>query len=219
MSFSGDIHQFLKTSMSASPGRARHVDREALNLLLGEISRGGPLGKKNQCPLAESLRRSTFRERWGFSVPNRRAVDSIARFCRERRVLDIGCGRGTWSALLALAGCHVESCDSFDDGNFREEDCLVNAVVANGVDFVASRSGEGDVLMLSWPTHWSDMAEDSLRAFRGNRLVYIGEGWGGCTATDEFFNLLDKDWLLVRSVPLRNFHGINDSVRMYRAQM
>ena len=113
----------------------------------------------------------------------------------------------------------MESCDSFDDGNFREEDCLVDAVVADGADFVSSRSEQGDVLMLSWPPHWNDMAEDSLRAFRGNRLVYIGEGWGGCTATDEFFNLLDEGWSLVRSVPLRNFHGISDSVRMYRAQM
>ena len=146
-------------------------------------------------------------------------MDSIARFCRGRRVLDVGCGRGTWSALLSLAGCDVKSCDSFDDGQFREEDCIVQAHVADGPEFVSSNSKKGDVLLLNWPPYWNDMAEESLEVFRGDRLVYIGEDWGGCTATDGFFDMLDRGWRIVESVPLRNFHGICDSVRMYKSQM
>ena len=165
------------------------------------------------------MKRDLFRQKWGFSVPSRKAVLSIARFADDRMILDIGCGRGTWSALLALAGCRVESYDSFDDGYVREEDCLVRASVGDGSDIVASRSEENDVLLLSWPPHWNDLAEDSLRAFRGNRLVYIGERWGGCTATDEFFNLVDEDWELAGTVPLRNFAPIQEGVFLYRRQM
>lgn len=95
----------------------------------------------------------------------------------------------------------------------------MHASVGEGRDIVASRSKESDVLLLSWPPYWNDLAEDSLRSFRGKRLVYIGERWGGCTATDEFFNLLDEDWKLSRTVPLRNFAPIQESVFLYRRQM
>lgn len=187
--------------------------------MLREIEACAPKRGTHPSPLVEGMKRDMFRQKWGFSIPSRSAVDSIARFASDRRILDIGCGRGTWSALLMLAGCRVEAYDSFDDGHIREGDCIVQAGVAEGSEAVASRSKVDDVLLLSWPPHWNDLAEDSLKAFRGDRLVYIGEKWGGCTGTDEFFDLLDLQWRLVKKVKLRNFGLINDAVWMYRRQM
>lgn len=215
-----DIRHFLHRLSAASEdiGTAKG-DSEALNMMLEEISASAPMVGSIPSVNTECMQRDLFRQKWGFSVPSRKAVLSIARFAGDRTILDIGCGRGTWSALLALAGCRVESYDSFDDGYIREEDCLVHASVGDGCDILASRSRESDVLLLSWPPYWNDLADSSLQSFKGNRLVYIGEEWGGCTATDEFFNLLDKDWKLSRTVKLNNFSPIQESVFMYRRQI
>ena len=46
---------------------------------------------------------------------------------------------------------------------------------------------EADVVIMSWP-YMDDTALRVWEALRpGTRLVYIGEGFGGCTANDEFF--------------------------------
>jgi hypothetical protein len=38
------------------------------------------------------------------------------------------------------------------------------------------------------------MASDALRAFRGHRIVYVGEDSGGCTGDQDFHELLNSEW-------------------------
>ena len=49
-------------------------------------------------------------------------------------------------------------------------------------------------LLLFWPPFASPLAENTLKAFDGKCCVYIGEGNGGCTGSDEFHDELDKNW-------------------------
>ncbi len=53
-------------------------------------------------------------------------------------------------------------------------------------------------LLLIWPPNPGDKNEDmalnSLKAFTGEQLVYIGEWRDGCTATDGFFDELGEAW-------------------------
>jgi hypothetical protein len=214
-----DMHNNTRNKKSRSR-HARHDatvghDRHPLDMMLYEIAACAPRKKEMTLEGWNPKRRDTFRSRWGFSVPSRRAVDGISNFARDSRILDIGCGRGTWSALLTLAGCKVVSCDSFEDYDIAAHECMVNPVVADGSTFVSQISTAEDVLMLCWPPFWNSMAEDSLQAFRGDRLVYIGERWGGCTATDGFFDLLEAGWSIKKSISLKNFWPISDSVMMF----
>ena len=74
------------------------------------------------------------------------------------------------------------------------------------------------VLLLSWPPYDKPLATDALKAFPGDTLIYIGEGAGGCCADDDFFDLLDREW--VEDETLWNKHpswsGINDCITVYR---
>jgi len=51
-------------------------------------------------------------------------------------------------------------------------------------------------LFLCYPPD-NDMAMQCLRAYKGQRLVYVGEGRGGVNASPAFFDELDSDWDVV----------------------
>lgn len=48
-------------------------------------------------------------------------------------------------------------------------------------------------LLLVYPPP-GDMALRCLHEYRGDTLVYVGEGRGGANASDEFFDGLDAEW-------------------------
>ena len=49
------------------------------------------------------------------------------------------------------------------------------------------------------------MATQSIELFRGTTVIYVGEGRGGATASDEFFRAVDAGWDCVRIVELQPF--------------
>jgi hypothetical protein len=73
------------------------------------------------------------------------------------------------------------------------------------------------VLFLCWPPYNTSMAVDALLAYEGDRVVFIGEGDGGCTGDDQFFEVLRRDWVeeafLMSHV---QWDAIHDFVFVYR---
>ena len=51
------------------------------------------------------------------------------------------------------------------------------------------------------------MAARCLELYRGDVLVYVGEGRGGANASDAFFTALERDWECRRTVLLKPFPG------------
>ena len=72
-----------------------------------------------------------------------------------------------------------------------------------------------DVLFLSWPSFDKSYAFKSLTIFGGQYVIYIGEGEHGCTADDDFHNLLDKEWKLLEQIEITNWDCIHDSIFLY----
>lgn len=74
---------------------------------------------------------------------------------------------------------------------------------------LAQFENRGRVLLLVYPPADSDLATQAVHAYmaadslRNDTVVYIGEGRGGATATDAFWELLaaDDEWNLVRILP------------------
>jgi hypothetical protein len=61
----------------------------------------------------------------------------------------------------------------------------------------------------------SDMAYKALKAYTGNKLVYIGENGGGCTADDAFFALLEEKWEEIDEHQPVQWSGIHDWITVY----
>ena len=74
---------------------------------------------------------------------------------------------------------------------------------------------EAWTLMLCWPPYWSPMAEHALRLHRGDHVVYIGDGEGGCTATDAFHEQLAARYEQVGRIQLPQWPGLHDDLEIW----
>lgn len=135
-------------------------------------------------------------------------------FIGKRTCLEIGAGGGFWAKLLKDKGSNVIPTDNFSWIKRGTGKICHTRVVSLDVVSAVRHHREADVLMTIWP-YMDEMAESALREFAGNRLIYIGEGEGGCTATDGFFDLLYKEWREVADYDIPQWEGINDRVHMY----
>lgn len=150
---------------------------------------------------------------FAFSVPTAAAVRAVVRFAP--RLVDFGAGTGYWARVLAEAGADVVALDCTE----QENEYLGQQIgrwypVQRGdvQDLVAHRDR---ALFLAWPPYQDDMAVQALRTWGGNRLVYVGEGDGGCCATDDFFTLLATTCVVASRHPLPQWPGIHDALWLY----
>jgi hypothetical protein len=98
-------------------------------------------------------------------------------------------------------------------------------LVPDGVEYFPVRRADhaaaglhpGSALLLCWPSYSKPWAEQALAAYRGDLLIYIGEGEGGCCADDGLFDRLDREWSEVESSPHHlTWWGIHDQMIVYR---
>lgn len=164
---------------------------------------------------------------FSFAVPTDEALDLIASF---GPVVEIGAGTGYWARLLADRGCDVVAYDLlgsafdkwFPGGQFGN--------VEKGSTDKAEEHADR-TLLLVWPP-MSSMAADALRCYEsagGKRLIYVGEGYGGCTADDDFFAMVgDHDycsdepcqhgpptWRETQTLAIPQWDGIHDYLGVY----
>jgi hypothetical protein len=66
-----------------------------------------------------------------------------------------------------------------------------------------------DTLIVSWPPYSESGATQALKKLKvGTRIVYIGEGDGGCTGDDEFHKIIR----IHESMVIPNWYGLHDKV-------
>ena len=129
----------------------------------------------------------------------------IVHFLYERDlrfVVELGSGR----CVLGLICCHLMPTLDwvFTDAGARAKQPAVEGKGRPLEDaVVAINKLDAQVLVLCWPpmkdneydmVFW-DMASPALAAFRGDFLIYLGEGRDGCNAHEEFFDILGREWV------------------------
>lgn len=159
----------------------------------------------------------TSRYAWTITAPE--TVAFVAEYLR-RSAIDPLAGSGYWAFLLAQAG--VDVCAS--DLNPPAHDPKVNQWHREGTHLMVDQRDAVDAvtsadatrsLLLSWPPYDNPIGAEVVSAFRGDRIVYVGESWGGCCGDDRLFELLERDWAEVASHRPVQFYGIHDLVTVY----
>ena len=157
-------------------------------------------------------------EKFGFPVITDEAVQAILRF--GPKFLEVGSGLGYLSYLIKERGGDVIATDiaTVDHSKYahilKPKHYWIWPQVMKGLRAVKRYPQR--TLILSWPCYNDDWAFKVLRASQCRYLVYIGEGWGGCTATDKFFKLLDENLVEVEDLPrIPNWDGIHDDLRIF----
>lgn len=167
---------------------------------------------------------------FAWAVPSPEMLDWMVERIDGRTLVEIGAGTGYWAWQLQQLGVHVRAYDIAppgrmtsnnqwhtprdDDGNATDTGEQYFPVKYGGPHY-AGMWPEA-VLFLCWPPYDDAMAYDCLSNFHGKELIYCGERDGGCTGTDEFHELLWKDFELVETAPGHvQWPGIHDEVQLW----
>jgi hypothetical protein len=150
---------------------------------------------------------------WG--VPNDRALEVLA---AHAPLVECGAGMGYWSALLRARGVEVVAYDAAPPGKASNEYHRFSreawtTVEAQDSTLAARRHGDR-TLFLCWPPFDDDRSSYAvLRAYRGEKLVFVGEG---ATGSVRFHRELALNWTLEEEVRLPNWPRLRDTLMVYR---
>jgi len=153
---------------------------------------------------------------FSWAVPSKKALKVIARYSP---IIEIGAGAGYWAYLLRKIGTDILAFDPAPPGSGKENRWIQAkrpwTEVLEGDHRQILLHPERN-LMLCWPP-MTDMAYQAAWLLGADRyLIYIGEGPFGCTADDNFFQLLEKQFEEVDFIQIPQWDGIYDAVWVYR---
>jgi hypothetical protein len=66
-----------------------------------------------------------------------------------------------------------------------------------------------------WPSYDETWPTETLGAYEGDTVIYVGEGRGGCTADDRFHQMLHDKWQLEETVAIPQYLGLNDRLEVW----
>lgn len=168
--------------------------------------------------VASTKLRKQLVPRYAWTVSDPATVDFILRFCGDT-VIDPMAGTGYWARLLTERGVFTLAYDrhaatpQYNDWH-RGTEHWTRVLPGEAVDTVTA-AGPGVTLLLSWPPYNTPDGADAVRAYTGHRIIYIGEGDGGCTGDDALHKIFQTEWSEVEYHAPVQWWGLRDLVFVY----
>ena len=171
--------------------------------------------------VAESIARTPNRlslvRKYCWTIPDPDTVAFVAEHARGALVDPIA-GTGYWAYLLAQLGVDVVCYDlnpgaELATNGWHGNDLHVGVRAKDCVEGVALHPDR--TLFLSWPPHGQDVGARILMAYKGNRVIYVGDAHGGATGDDQMHRILDTDWTEVHARQPVQWWGQHDRVTVY----
>lgn len=159
--------------------------------------------------------RDTAVDKYSWAIPNETALVALARVAP---LVEIGAGTGYWAHMLGERGVDVIAFDrdpvSTKQNHWHRKNRVSWFSVQEGTAEIAGRYPDR-TLFLCWPPYDEPMASLALKSYTGKRVAYIGEGYGGCTADDEFHEMLGRDWNEIQEIDIPQWYGLHDHLWVY----
>lgn len=169
--------------------------------------------------LNANLRRHDLTSRYAWTITDPATVAFVAEHAGPR-VVDPLAGTGYWAWLLSQHGTDVAASDLNppdlvgENQWHRDGSVFVSVARADAVEAVTVL-GDDRTLLLSWPPYDVPIGRKVLDAYRGARVVYIGEGSGGCCGDDDMWSELETNWSEVAEHKPVQWWGLHDWVTVY----
>ena len=133
-------------------------------------------------------------------------------------IVDLMCGQGYISYLLSLLDCKVQSIDNFSSHGVSDDSfkfCEIEKVN------IQSLEPKYYSFIASWPSYKCRELTKFLNKLKklniGFKIVYIGEGEGGCTGSDCLFELFDS-LNRVKEIYNKTWNNIHDYMVFYERE-
>ena len=171
--------------------------------------------------------RKRYNRQFGFCLFTAECISFLAALCKGKKVLEAGSGSGWLADQLAQLGIEITAADWTDYRQPRDKKhgYPIQSVfrLDHHGDAVALLPGGFDVVLLVWPNLDTPFGEQVAHTMRsGQILILEGEGKGGNTATEEFFDVLSADFERLDAETLalnehhRTFPGLHDRWQILR---
>ena len=161
--------------------------------------------------LNQFILREKLVKKFSWAIPNREALAAIAALGKP--IVELGAGSGYWAMLLQKMGVTIIPVDREPPPNIFAHNTYTQ-IIKGSCECLSGYPGY--VLMLCWPPYCTPLAADAVKAYQGNTIIYIGEGYGGCTGDDEFHVLLNNGWELTQEIRIPQWYGMHDFMGIYQ---
>ena len=168
--------------------------------------------------LDSSKGRKELRRKYAYAIPSREALEAIAIYSP---IIEVGAGGGYWAWCLAARGVDIIATDTAAPRDnrtwFGGEESWHEVIVMDGPE--AAKCYSDRALFLCWPIYAELMAYETIKSYveaGGSILIYIGEGFGGCTGSDTFFEFIWEVLTEIRHIPLPQWYGLHDNLWIYQ---
>jgi SAM-dependent methyltransferase len=145
------------------------------------------------------MARESYVGTYGYVLLTEECRNALVALLKGKKVLDAGSGTGYLAHCLAEKGVDVVAIDNSPVGDGGG--CSVfHTSWRRDIDGQVEDHlpGDFDAVILSWPNHDHPFGFEVVSKMRvGQMLVYQGEGAGGCTADDTFFEAINgSGWVM-----------------------
>lgn len=154
--------------------------------------------------------RDKLSAKYAWVVPTHQAIKEIVK-CNP--IIEIGAGTGYWADLIERCGGDIIAFDN-QASHFKNGQWGVHYKVEHG-DQTKVLEYPNRNLFLCWPP-MSDMAFECVKNSLGNFVIYVGEGSGGCNATEEFFKIIADEFEEHVSLRIPQWLGLHDYFNIYK---
>mgnify|MGYP002803428389 CR=1 FL=1 len=130
-------------------------------------------------------------------------------------LVEVGAGEGQWQAELRRRGADVVAFDNHSSPS--RFDAAASRIVVPGAEVQQADAGAavsqsaGRTLLMVYPPP-GEMAVRCLQCYKGETLIYVGEGRGGVNGDNTFFDLLAEKWKLEDTMSLDTLPWSYESV-------
>lgn len=161
-------------------------------------------------PLLRQKRREYIRD-YSWAIPCVSAIETIRKYAP---LIEIGAGGGYWGQLISQDGTEVVL---VDNGAAKIQKRWCETILSGDAGIL--KFYPKHTLFLCWPPYNSSMARECLEQYQGDYFIHVGEADGGCTADDHFFDLLQKNFLVVETVNIPTWPLMHDKLWVYRRRV
>lgn len=171
---------------------------------------------ENPLDISGMASRYEYVPRYAWTITDPGSVFFVAEHA-DGKLFDPMAGTGYWAHMLRQLGVDVICYDREPPaenpwhkghkpfGDITQMDCVESA-----------RLHPDRAMLLSWPPYGSSTGAMAIKAYRGNKIIFVGDGRGGCTGDGKMFDLLDKRWKRIANHRPVQWWGIHDLITVYR---
>ena len=140
--------------------------------------------------------RRYLREYGMYAIVTRDWVRELVKWLDGRKVLEVMSGRGWIAKTVQEEGGHIIATDnkSSYQGWRSKGSELCDIENLSAVDAIEKYGKDVDFVLMAWPPYNEPQASHVVREIQkvnpDIKIIYIGESQGGCTADEEFFDLV-----------------------------